>query len=209
MTGFVYVEGHGEVEAVDNLLSRLWSERSSGWRWSQARRWPGIHRPDRLERAAENARASAASGLLILRDEDDACPKELGPSLARHLGAMQLPFPAAVVLLHPEYEVLFLPCLPALAGVAIGTGGARRAAIQAETRWDGDTWEARRGVKEWLSRRYPPGRSYKPTLDQLPLTRMLDLAVLRAADVPCFGTLERALDFLADAGPGEVYPRPG
>lgn len=74
-----------------------------------------------------------------------------------------------------------------------------------------DDWEAHRGVKEWLSRHFPRGVSYKPTLDQLPMTRMLDLDVVRAAGVPCFGTLERALGFLAasiDAGTRDVYPPP-
>lgn len=65
-------------------------------------------------------------------------------------------------------------------------------------------------MKEWLTANFPPGRSYKPAFDQLPLTRMIDLPTLRAANVPCFGTLERALTFLAGAfGKGGVYPPPG
>jgi len=68
-------------------------------------------------------------------------------------------------------------------------------------------WEARRGIKEWLTAHFPENRSYKPTLDQLPLTRLLDFSVLRQADLPCFGTLERALAFLGQGGSGEVYPR--
>jgi hypothetical protein len=63
-----------------------------------------------------------------------------------------------------------------------------------------------RGVKEWLSRHFPPGRAYKPSLDQLALTRLIDLHVLRAAGMPSFGTLERALRFLAEPGGRTVYP---
>ncbi len=54
----------------------------------------------------------------------------------------------------------------------------------------------RRGVKEWLSGQFPKGRSYKPSIDQLPMTRMLDFNDLRDSGLPCFGTLERALKFL-------------
>ncbi len=50
---------------------------------------------------------------------------------------------------------------------------------------------------------------YKPTLDQLPLTRMIDFQTLRSANIPCFETLERALIFLArNLDTGGVYPPP-
>jgi len=53
----------------------------------------------------------------------------------------------------------------------------------------------------------PPKRRCKPTLDQLPLTQMIDFPTIHEADVPCFGTLERALAFLAEEKyAGKVYP---
>lgn len=62
-------------------------------------------------------------------------------------------------------------------------------------------------MKEWLTSHFPPNRSYKPTVDQLPLTRLIDFPTLRAADVPCFGTLEPALRFLAGGQATRgVYP---
>lgn len=76
------------------------------------------------------------------------------------------------MLFHPEYEVLFLPCVGQMAGRPI---------------------------------------EQRPTQDQLPLTRMLDLDVVRKARVPCFATLERALGFIAGAittGAVGVYPPP-
>jgi hypothetical protein len=105
--------------------------------------------------------------------------------------------------------VLFLPCLEQMAGFPlVGPDGQERPGLLPGTRYKGD-WEAKRGVKEWLTEHFPAGRSYKPTFDQLPLTRMIDLPTLRAAGVPCFGTLERALSFLAVAfGKGGVYPPP-
>ncbi len=73
--------------------------------------------------------------------------------------------------------------------------------------WDGATWESRRGIKEWLSSKLPPGRIYKETVDQLPMTRRIDFQVLRQAMVPSFGSLERAIRFLGDReGTSSVYP---
>ena len=112
-------------------------------------------------------------------------------------------FSSAVVLLHPEYEVVFLPCLDLMAGKLLDG----RPGLDAGTVWDGAPWEARRGVKERLSRHFPRNWRYKPTLDQLPMTRMLDFDRLRNAEVPCFGTLERAVTFLSRArNAGDVYP---
>jgi hypothetical protein len=75
------------------------------------------------------------------------------------------------------------------------------------TKFEGDP-EGICGVKEWLSAHYPRGKAYKPTLDQLALTRMLDFPTLRASAARSFGTLERALRFLAMPGSERVYPPP-
>lgn len=210
--GYILVEGHGEVEAAGNLVTRLWRQTGHDLPWTPPRRWLNLHLPKGIEGAAEFVRRRGDAGaLLILRDEDDACPRHTAPVLASWLSALRLPFPAAVVLFHPEYEVLFLPCVATMAGRAIEQRpGQNRPGLLPGTTYVGD-WEAHRGVKEWLSRHFPRGRSYKPTQDQLPMTRMLDLDVVRAAGVPCFGTLERALGFLAasvDARTCGVYPAP-
>lgn len=198
------VEGHGEIEAVANLLARLGTELGLPFRWRPPIRWKRLHTEAGMRRAAELVRSrSDAAAMLVLRDEDDGCPRDLGPRVALALRALALPFPSAAVLLHPEYEVLFLPCLDRMAGKEIDG----RPGFAADVKWDGATWESRRGIKEWLSRQMPGDRRYKPTLDQWPLTRMIDLAVLREAGVPCFGTLERALRFLGSgAAPGDAYP---
>jgi hypothetical protein len=112
--------------------------------------------------------------------------------MAQKLRQLDLPFPTAYVLLRPEYEVLFLPCLEYMGFPP----------------WDGATWESRRGIKEWLSGQLPRGQAYKPTVDQLSMTQKLDFQTLRQADVPSFGSLERAVRFLAEhwQQPGAVYP---
>lgn len=211
--GYILVEGHGELGAADNLVVRLWQTAGHTQPWAPARRWVNLHKIDGVRKGVESiARRGDAGALLILRDEDDACPRERGPRMAEWARSLEPPFPVAVVLFHREFEVLFLPCLEQMAGRPIcGTDGQRRPGLLPGTRFDGD-WESKRGVKEWLSDHFPAGRAYKPTLDQLPLTRMLDLPALRAANVPCFGTLERALAFLgASFGRSGVYPdvRPG
>lgn len=206
--GYILVEGHGEKGAVDNLISRLSKELGLGKAWAPASRWKNLHLQHGVEKGANFIRSKPdAEALLILRDEDDACPAQQAPVIAEWLQDLQLPFPSAVVLLHPEYEVLFLPCLHRMAGKKLGTGGSARPGLTPGTRWEGP-WESRRGIKEWLSAHFPPNRSYKPTLDQLPLTRYLDFPTLRQSELPCFGTLERALTFLNGEISGAVYPRP-
>jgi len=200
----VLVEGQGDALAVGNLLVRLSADCNASLTWSTPVRWPNLHLERGLRKGAEFVRAKPdVRALLVLRDEDDACPKRRGPEMADWLRSLGLPFPSAVVLLHPEYEVVFLPCLDYMAGKLLDG----RPGLDAGTVWDGASWEARRGVKEWLSRHFPRNRSYKPTLDQLPMTRMVDFDRLRHAGVPCFGTLERAVTFLdRSRNVGDVYP---
>lgn len=207
--GLIVVEGHGELEAAHNLVSRLAPELGLHTPWAPPRRYPNLHLERGICKAAEVARMDGeVDALLILRDEDDACPAQRAPQIGGWLRGLKLPFPAAVVLLHREYEVLFLPCLDLMAGRPLMTGSRERPGVRAGAMFSGDP-EAIRGVKEWLSRScYPPGLSYKPTLDQLPLTRMISFERLRAAQLPCFGSLERALCFLGQnhGARGRVYP---
>jgi hypothetical protein len=204
--GYVLVEGQGEVSAVHNLVSRMSQDMGLSVVWVPPVRWCNIHQTRGLQKGLEFIRRKPDAGaLLFLRDEDDACPKEKGPEMAKAISSLCPPCPTAVVLLHPEYEVLFLPCLPRMAGQSLDG----RPGLRPDVEWDAPSWEDRRGVKEWLSKRLPLGRSYKPTLDQLPLTRMIDFGLLRDAAVPCFGTLERALAFLdRNFGGAGVYPSP-
>ena len=198
---YLLVEGHGEVKASQNLVVRLSQDLGLYIPWADPLRWPNLHqwkgkRTGGIMPGAEFIRSKPdAAALLILRDEDDTCPKELAPQMAEKLQVLKLPFPTAYILLHPEYEVLFLPSLNNMGFPP----------------WDRDSWEARRGIKEWLSGQLPRGRSYKPTVSQLRMTRQLDFPTLRAAQVPCFGSLERSIIFLSqqhDNATGNVYPEP-
>ncbi len=200
--GYILVEGHGEADAAENLIVRLSRDLGFAHPWTKPRRWVNIHQWESrgkggVKRGAELIRTKPDAGaLLFLKDEDDGCPKTLAPNMAAYLRSLNLPFPTAYVLLHPEYEVLFLPCID-------------RMDFPIRCRWEGATWESKRGIKEWLSSQLPRGRSYKPTVDQLPMTQKLDLEELRSAEVPSFGSLERALVFLGEKFgiEGGVYPK--
>jgi hypothetical protein len=165
-----------------------------------------LHTRVGIQRGAAFARAKRVAALLIVRDEEDLCPRTRGPQMSSWLREESLPFPSAVVLMHPEFEVIFLPCLALMAGKPIQSAGVERPGLAADTQFEGG-WEDQRGIKEWLTNHMTANRSYKPTLDQLPLTRLVDIPMLRAANVPCFGTFERALRFLANSRTeGSVYP---
>lgn len=207
MRGIVVIEGHGEVDAVVNLLTRLATDLGI----------PPIHWDRPIRKAVTSARVAGevadlvrarhgVDAMLVLRDEDDGCPKVSGPQLAGWLADAELPFPAAATLFHREYEVIFLPCIERMAGRPLTRGPIQTAGLVAGARFEGDP-ESIRDVKGWLSNNFPPGRAYRPTTDQLPLTRMVDFELVRAAALPAFGTLERALHFLASGeSPGAVYP---
>jgi hypothetical protein len=181
--------------------------------WAEPYRGKNLHQQRGVQKVCEYVRSKEnAQAILLLRDEDDGCPKNLAPIAAEWIRSMGLPFPGAVVLAHREFEAFFLPCISKLAGCTLqGPHGIERAGLVLGTTFSGNA-ENIRGVKEWLSEHMLPGRAYKPTVDQLPLTRMIDLSVLRSSDppLPCFGSLERALKFLAQQiqiGCRGTYPR--
>lgn len=197
--GYLIVEGHGDGQAALKLVHRVWTDLGL----------PFVHWDDHpIRGSCEILRTKPqCERVLRLRDEDDLCPKERGPETAEWVKALNLPFPVAVVLPYREFEAWFLPCAHLLAGKPLISGRLERPGLEAGTSFNGDV-ESIRGVKECLSKHFAGGKAYKPTLDQLPMTQMLDLPTLRAANVPSFGTFERALRFLSTAGPGEVYPPP-
>lgn len=202
-----FVEGHGEVAAAANLLTRLSQDLSLPLTWVGTVRWSNLHQERGVQKALEYVRRRAdVEACLLLRDEDDDCPRERAPSQAALIAREKPSVPIALVLLHPEFEVLFLPCVRLMAGRPLGSGAAARPGLREGSDYSSG-WEDRRDVKGVLSSMFPPGRIYKPTLDQLFLTQMIDFPTLRASGLPCFGSLERALRFLA-AAPSGVYPPP-
>ncbi|AGP37584.1 hypothetical protein BE04_45880 [Sorangium cellulosum] len=202
---YLIVEGHGEVGAARNLVIRLWAD--LGLRhavWGAPKRGKALNTRAGVLQACELLRSERDCSLaLLLRDEDDGCPATAGPETAAWVTAASLPFPAAVVLAHREFEAWFLPCIHLMAGREIRPG-----VRIAEGTTCPENPESIRDVKGWLSERFPPGKTYKPTLDQLRLTQWIDFGVLRASQARSFRTLENALRFLAAPGALGVYPPP-
>lgn len=204
---YLVVEGHGEVAAALNLVTRLWADLGlpQEIHWAEPIRGLALNTQAGVLRSCALLRSKRdCDRALLLRDEDDGCPAQSGPITSRWVLDAGLPFPVATVLAHREFEAWFLPCITLMAGRPIKGPVGERPGIVAGAQFAGDP-EAVRGVKEWLSRHFDKGRRYKPSLDQLALTQMIDLPTLRAAAMPCFGTLERALQFLA-APAATVYP---
>jgi hypothetical protein len=202
----VVVEGEGERRAVPNLLHRLSADLGHpAARWAAPIRI-NVQRPADAQRVADLTR-HRFDGLLVLRDDEDGCPAQDGPQMARWFKELSLPFPAACSLFFREYETLFLSALPELAGQDLALGGVVRPGLAAGALFDGDP-ESRRDAKGVLSSLLPPGRSYKETVDQLAMTQLLEFEPLRRRGLPCFETLERAVGFLlsGDGAPGDVFP---
>lgn len=121
-------EGHGETESLGILLRRIAGEYFGEWNppiISLVGRYPAgrlirkengvwVPGPD-VERASRNARSDGATGILILIDLDDECPKEVYgnvfPRLADHTG-MDL---SSMVFAKCEYEAWFLASVETLA----------------------------------------------------------------------------------------------
>ncbi|MBK7400059.1 MAG: hypothetical protein IPJ34_28355, partial [Myxococcales bacterium] len=171
---------------VQNLLHRL----APALAPFSLSRVPGIAKEEKLLDHVELKRERGdARALLVLRDDDDGCPKLDAPPLAQALRARGLPFPVAVVLAYREYESLFLPCIEQMAGRSFDGPGGARPGLRADARFEGD-FEALRGVKEWLTHHMAQRKRYKPAVDQLPLTRMVDFDVVRQKGLPWFGSLD-------------------
>jgi hypothetical protein len=210
--GYLIVEGHGDTEAALNLVTRLCADlrlQIPAWK---ALRGKNLHQERGILKVCHWIRSKPdCDVLLILRDEDDACPKSRAPEMATWLRNQGLRFPAAIVLAHREFEAFFLPCIARMAGQKlVDAHGIERPGLIREARFEGDP-EGMRGVKEWLSKKMPDARSYKPALDQLPLARRVVFADIRAhiPPLPCFGSLERALQFLSaerNSTGNAVYP---
>lgn len=187
MAGIVaIVEGHGEMDAVPILLSRIAEAVAPT---ADVEVLPPIRvernrvvRPEELERVVELAARTVATdgSILVLLDADDDCPAELGPELLQRARAARPDRAIRVVLAKAEYEAWFLAAVASIAG---------RHDID-EHATPPDAPEGIRDAKRWLTARMPFGRSYRPTRDQASLTEYFDLDAARRA-APSFDKLWR------------------
>lgn len=191
------VEGDGEERAVPLLLRRLQYECQ---RWDLQIAPPkNAHGRDNLLRSGGLERFLSyawlepeCAAVLVLLDADEDCPKEIAPQLAERARALNPPCPVAIVLAKCEYEAWFLASLETIAGQNL----KGRAGLPAGVHFEGDV-EAIRGVKDWISRKMLPGRIYKETFDQAPMTALMDFSLARARS-RSFRRLEHAFQELVE-----------
>ena len=186
------VEGRGEVDAVPILLRRIAAAAAlpadvdvrSPIRVDRRK----IVKAAELERAVELAARKVGTGgrILILLDAEDDCPAELAPELLRRARAARGDRVIRVVLAKTEYEAWFLAAAESIAG---------RHGIDAAATAPADP-EAVAGAKEWLTRRMPAGRPYRPTRHQAALTNTFDMDAARS--VPSFDKLWRDVTALLE-----------
>jgi hypothetical protein len=159
------VEGHGEVEAVPVLLRKLAA--------LMAIAYVDIGRPIRRSRADMVAKDRLAqsielatlnprcSGILVLFDADDDCPKTFAPKIQKWAGELAREIPAAVVMANREFEAWFLHSLSSLPR------------LRDSSPCPGDP-EGIRDAKGVLGERMR--RGYSETADQAKLTSATDWA---------------------------------
>lgn len=168
------VEGEGESDAAPELIGRILREyqrhnvRPSSVKKAQG--VGGLTRVGGLERLLQLACNEAdASGILVIRDADELCPRDVARDFARRARAVNPRIPVAIVVAKCEYEAWFLASLESIAGAEIDG----RPGILANATCDEP--ESERSAKGWITRHMPGSRAYKETLDQLAMTRLIDI----------------------------------
>lgn len=185
------VEGHGEEQAVPELVRRIGLS-------LEPPVFPDVPRPirtpkDRLKRPGELERAvrlaaekaGPVGAVLVLVDADEDCPAQLGPELLGRAMQQLSERPVGVVVARCEYENWFLAAARSLAGRRDLADGLAP---------PGDP-EGIRGAKEWLGDHMKASRRYSEVLDQPALTAMFSLDEARSSDSfdKCFREVARLL----------------
>ena len=183
------VEGKGEIQCVPTLLRRIWKEIVGG---AYADVLPPLFhaRSDLIQEGILRGAVAKASILLagrsspaipglvlVLLDSDDpdedGCPARLGPRLRGFAQGVDLRFEVACVVANVEYETWFVASAEKLA-----ERGYLRLRPGEEIPGDPEGSKLR---KKWIEDRYAvdgvikKNRVYKPTVDQLPMTKAMDL----------------------------------
>ena len=179
------VEGIGERSAVPELLRRLLYERMGLYDYVvgktvSAKGSGNLTR--RIESFIEYALESNPDAILVIRDSDDECPRDLAKGLADRCIALDTRTPVAVVCAVREYESWFLSSLESIIEGARSFPGDPEAVADAKGR-----------LKDFL-----PGRHYSETAEQTSLTTRIDLD-LASANSRSFRRLCHAVEELVEA----------
>lgn len=162
--GYVFVEGHGEKQALLSLLHRLSADLGLPTRvWAEPIRSTRLTTEAGISIECERLRSKHDCEVaLFFRDDEDGCLKIDAPKMAVWLHAQALPHPVAVVLAFREYETFFLAGAESLAGrPLVDDGGLSRPGLVAGARFEGNP-EARRDAKGWLAAHFLEERATNP-----------------------------------------------
>jgi len=174
------VEGHGECDAVPELIRRIALTIDPGFvpRVLSPIRIPAsrLLKTGELERSIEFAarKLQGNGGILVLIDCDweHCCPAHEAPALLNRAKTVRPDMLISVILAKQEYETWFLAAAESLRGKG-GFPDDLQTPVAPENI---------RAAKEWLSRHLPRGRSYAETADQATLTSIFNMEMARQAD---------------------------
>jgi Domain of unknown function (DUF4276) len=185
------VEGHGEVSATRELITRIGSEFHQTWvdvaqpfRLDSGR----MRKPDELAKAIrfQATRIQSRGGVLVLRDGDDKdiqCPVQLASEPSPQPGLVAVPV-QTVIAFH-EYEAWFLAAAESLRSHPSVRDDAHSPVDPESTR-------NAKGQLESLMR-----ESYKETLHRAKFSALIDLAAA-AEKSRSFRRLIHAIELLLD-----------
>lgn len=164
------VEGHGEVSAVRELITRIgvefhqtWIDVAQPFRLDSAK----MRKPDELAKAirVQAARVQDRGGVLVLRDGDDKdiqCPVQLASELSPQPGLVAVS--VQTVIAFREHEAWFLAAAESLRD---------HPSVRDDARSPADP-ESKRDAKHQLESLMC--ESYKETLHQARFSALIDLA---------------------------------
>ena len=101
---------------------------------------------------------------------DDDCATELAKQICGRCQTVGVSVPIAVVCAVREYEAWFLANLDTIRGAS---------ASDKVVVYEGDP-EVLADVKEWITQQMPQGRAYKPTIDQVKMSSLVDTPTAHA-----------------------------
>ena len=197
------VEGHGEVEAVRTLLTRIWVELLGGEYLDVIRpiRWPRskLVQKEELGRAVQLAWAKLQGGptpsdpkmILVLLDANSDAPCVLGPQLLEFAKEAHSDADVFCVLAKVEYETWFVAAAESLGS---------HLELSPDEDIPANPEEANAG-KGWVARHFK-GTKYSETVDQPSMTAKMDLALCRER-CPSFDRLCRGLEARLQREPPE------
>jgi hypothetical protein len=169
------VEGHGDVEAVPELLRRIWRELDPGFYLKVQRPWRmgryKLVKVGELETAIERMvrQLPRPRAILILIDAETDCPGKLGPELLARAKAARPDIRTGLVLAKREFEAWFLAAIESLRG---------QCGIADDAEEVSDP-EAVSDAKGFIRHNMERGRGYSETLDQPALTASFNMHTAR------------------------------